>query len=110
MNSPRITLFRPFFGEFINYADVKEVRLRSALTIKNITYECYLRIAQFDVVKEIPNLLFFGFFIFYILALVLPRTGIPYWDTRLKQKVLLVPRIWIQIRIPDPESSSTVHT
>ena len=71
-------------NEFINSVDLEEVRWRAALKIKSSLRECYLRIAQFDVVKEIKNWHLVVFFIFYILffdsgiarTLVLPRTGI----------------------------------
>ena len=72
------------FGEFINSVDLEEVRWRAALKIKSSLSECYLRIAQFDVVKEVQNWHFVVFFIFsyyffdsgIVLILVLPRTGI----------------------------------
>ena len=74
-------------GEFINSADLEEVRQRAGLRIKSSICECSLRIAQFDVVKEIQNW-HLVFFIFYILIFVffvdsgialtrmLPSTGI----------------------------------
>ena len=55
------------FGEFINSVDLEEVRYSAALRIKTSMRECSLRIAQFDVVKEIQNWHLVVFFIFYIL-------------------------------------------
>ena len=76
MNSPQ--------NEFINSVDSEEVRWRAALKLKSSICECYLWIAQSDVVKEIQNWHLVVFFIFYILffysgialTLVLPRTAI----------------------------------
>ena len=79
-------------NEFINSVDLEEVRWRAALKIKSSLRECHLRIAQFDVVKEIKNWHLVVFFIFYILffdsgiarTLVLPvllYCPVQYWDS-----------------------------
>ena len=53
------------FAESTELMNLEEVRQHAALRIKICRFENYLRIAQFDVVKELQNWHEVVFFIFY---------------------------------------------
>ena len=65
--------------QFINSVDLEEVAQRADLRIKSSICDCYLRIAQFDVVKEIQNWHLVVFFIFYILIFVFSLARVLSW-------------------------------